>query len=218
MKRKKKVTVRIGGSFRSLLRRLHAPEEILDWVGHRSLRCVYRICDRGDRLIWFATHMEINRGAITLAVCECVRPTLSLVSPHARDQLRSAIEASEKWARGEAELDVVREAGGRAFQAVFMANQSIALDKSNPLLAAANAADSACAYASRIPYVSSFDSFASAALVAAASVSAYIAYAQDRDLGKANAASKLVMNQYSNTIRRYISLKMFERAKRRMEK
>ena len=81
----------------------------------KDLREMWDTCDRGDWLLWFSAHMIGKNGwpthqQIVLASCQCARLAIKHVKSGEVRPLK-AIETVEAWARGEATLEQVRDAG-----------------------------------------------------------------------------------------------------------
>ena len=115
-------------SFRSQLRALHACSDARTWVGHKSLRCAYRTCERGDWMLWLAGRVGVDRNVLVLAACACAR--LALVHmPAGEGRPLAAIETAERWARGDASvsLEDVRQASYAAY-AAYAANAAARSD------------------------------------------------------------------------------------------
>jgi len=84
-------------------------------VGGKDLREMWDTCERGDWLLWFSAHMIGKKGwpthqEVILASCQCARLAIKHVTPGEMRPL-TAIETAEAWARGEATLEQVRDAG-----------------------------------------------------------------------------------------------------------
>jgi len=73
----------------------------------------WRICHRGDWLLWLAARLAVDRKQIVLAACDCAELSLRYV-PAGENRPRIAIETARKWCAGEATLDDVRKAADAA--------------------------------------------------------------------------------------------------------
>lgn len=87
-------------------------------VQGKSLEQMWKTSDRGDWLLWFSAHMIGKPGwpthqQVVLASCQCARSALKYIDRGETRPLK-AIETTEAWARGEAILDEVRNAGRAA--------------------------------------------------------------------------------------------------------
>ena len=121
------VKVKKGQSFASLLRNIRASKEAQQWVGKKSLRTVYRTCERPDLLLWLAGKLGIGRRVLVLIACECARLALVHV-PMGEDRPRIAIETAETWALGDpaVTLNMVRYAAYAAASAAYAAADAAA--------------------------------------------------------------------------------------------
>jgi hypothetical protein len=93
-------------------------EEVRRAVDGKDLREMWDTCERGDWLLWFSAHMIGKNGwpthqQIVMAACQCARLVIKHVKSGEMRPLK-AIEMSEAWARGEATLEQVRNAGEAA--------------------------------------------------------------------------------------------------------
>ena len=114
-----------GKSFRSSLLALRACNEACAWVGRRSLRTAWRLCERGDWMLWLAATAGVDRRLLVRAACDCARLALPRV-PAGENRSRVAIETAERWCDGLATLDEVRAAAAAAYAAAAYAASSAA--------------------------------------------------------------------------------------------
>lgn len=137
-------------SFRSWLIEHNACSPAVAWVGRQSLEAAWRLCDRGDWMIWLAMVAGVDRRIVVGAVCECVRPALVHVS-NGEDRPRVAIETTEAWCRGEATIEDVRRASyaGHAVRAAYTAVYAARA-------ATSHTSDAAAAYASEAAYAAAY--------------------------------------------------------------
>ena len=137
----------------------------------------WETCERPDWMIWFARRRSVERKVLVRIACDCARTALRFV-PEGEDRPRLAIEAAERWTRGEATIDEVRVAAADvAYAADAAADVAYAAAD-----AAADVADAAA------------DAAANAAANAAADA-AYAAYAADNaDPGVAYANARKQAN------------------------
>ena len=80
------------------LRRLHACQEAINWVGDRDLPTAWRECPRCDWMLWLlrATRRS-DKVRLVRVACAIARTVLHLV-PAGEDRPRLEIEAAERWA------------------------------------------------------------------------------------------------------------------------
>jgi hypothetical protein len=101
-----------------------ACHEATEWVEQTpgSPQELWESCPRGDWMLWLAAKAGVDRKQIVLAACTCARLALEHVKPGETRPL-AAIEAAEKWARGEegVTLDQVRKAAAAAYAAAAYA-------------------------------------------------------------------------------------------------
>ena len=111
-------------SFKQFLIEMNACQEAIDWVENRTIKEAWTDCHRGDWMLWFLEEMKEKEGwldekEIMLLGCWCARRALKYVSEGETRPLK-AIEAKEKWARGETtkeEMDAARAAARSAARA-----------------------------------------------------------------------------------------------------
>ncbi len=138
----------------SAMKELRACLDATQWVETQegSAQEIWDRCERGDWMLWLAAKLQVDRKLIVKAACLCARTALKYVRP-GEDRPLKCIETTERWVRGEATIEEVREARRAAVDAAY---------------AAAYAASAAAAYAAAA---------ADAASAAAASAAAYAAAA-----------------------------------------
>jgi len=108
-------------SFKQQLINLDVCKEAIDWVEDRTIQQAWKDCHRGDWMLWLLEQMEGEKGwldekEIMLLGCWCARRALKYVSEGETRPLK-AIEAKEKWAKGEItreEMDAARSAANAA--------------------------------------------------------------------------------------------------------
>jgi hypothetical protein len=147
-----------------------------------SLQEVWDTCERGEWLLWLLGKKatEADRKNLVLIACECAR----LALPYTKDpRVLACIETVEKWTRGDATIEQVREARRAAYADAGTAAAASAADAA---YAAASAADAAA-------YAVDAAAYASAAAYAA-DAAAYAAYA---------AARKKTQKQIAAIVRKY---------------
>ena len=118
--------------------------EIRLWVGPYlpDWKTAIEQCDRCDYLFWLGSRLlvcgALRRQDFVLAMCACVRVALAC-SREGADAPSRALEAAERWARGEVGLDVVKSAASAAAE---LAKQSLSTGSFYSLCwACADAAD-----------------------------------------------------------------------------
>jgi len=87
-----------------------------DWIvgscGQNTYN-LYRICNRGDWLLWLAVRLEIDRKKIVEAACDCAEQTMKYVNdPQKRPQ--NAIRVARLWLLDKATLEEVKVAAAAA--------------------------------------------------------------------------------------------------------
>ena len=80
----------------------------------KTLREIWRTCERGDCMLWLLAKMEREDGwpdrkVIVLAACDCAELALKDVL-QGENRPRKAFETARKWARGKATLEDVESA------------------------------------------------------------------------------------------------------------
>jgi hypothetical protein len=135
------------------LHKLNVCKEALEWAaGFPSFEEAWNHCKRGDWMLWLLAKLEVDRKALTLAACACVR----LALPYTTDgRVLASIEMAEAWARGDASIEEVRSAATAAFAAALAAFD----------VASAHDAAYAAAYAA---YAAAFTAYDDATAAAAA--------------------------------------------------
>ena len=132
------------------LRKMDACAPAVKWARqYPDAKSALESCERPDWMFWLARERGVDRRIIVRAACACARTALQFVQA-GEDRPRLALEAAERWTRGEATIEEVRAARRAAYAD-----------------AAAGAAADAAAYAA----------YADAAADAAAYAAAYAAYA-----------------------------------------
>ena len=100
-------------NMKTLLTKLNACKEAIDWVGNKTIEQAWNECQRGDWLLWLAAKLDIDRKILVYAACQCARTALQYV-PTGEKRPLIAIETAERWCRGEATLDEVKIAARAA--------------------------------------------------------------------------------------------------------
>jgi tetratricopeptide (TPR) repeat protein len=93
-------------------------ESVRREINGKDLRQMWNTSERGDWLLWFCAHMIGKPGwpthqQVVFASCQCARLALRHIPPQQTRPLK-AIETAEAWARGQATLEQVRDAGHAA--------------------------------------------------------------------------------------------------------
>ena len=74
-------------------------------------------------MLWACAALEVDRKLIVFAACQCAR----LALPHAKGPAAlNAIETAERWTRGEATIEQVRQASAAAASAAASATYAAA--------------------------------------------------------------------------------------------
>lgn len=91
------------------LKSLYACADAVAWTNDKTLEQAWKICKRGDWMLWYAAKVNYDIKQIVLAACACARLSLKYLP---KDELRplEAIETAEAWCRDEATIDEVRGA------------------------------------------------------------------------------------------------------------
>jgi len=92
-------------SFKQQLIKMKACKEAIDWVEDRTIQQAWKDCSHGDWMLWLLEMMKKEEGwpdekQNTLFGCWCARRALKYV-PEGETRPLKAIEAKEKWAKGE---------------------------------------------------------------------------------------------------------------------
>ena len=121
------------------------------WLATQSdPRAAWEACERADWMIWYARRRDVDPKAFVRIACDCARTALPFV-PEGENRPRLAIEAAERWMRGEATIDEVRDAADAAADAV--ADAAAAAEAAEAAIAAYAAADAVAAAAYVAAYV-----------------------------------------------------------------
>ena len=185
-------------SFKQQLIEMDACQDTIDWVEDRTIQQAWTDCQRGDWMLSLLETMKKEEGwldekEILLLGCWCARRALKYV-PEGETRPLKAIEAKEKWAKGE----ITREEMDAAKAAARSAARSVA----NAAYAAANATN-----ATNAARVAAWAAARSAARASAAWVTAraaaYAAYAAASD-AEWNAAWDAAYNKESSIQADYI--------------
>jgi hypothetical protein len=134
-------------AFLSRLEKLGACEEAREWAaGFKSGKTAWAACERGDWMLWLAGRLSglpesDGRKKLVLCCCECARLSLPIYEARYPNdgRVRKCLDTAERWARGEATIEELREARAAAY-AAYAADAADAY-------AAYLAADAAAAYA-----------------------------------------------------------------------
>jgi hypothetical protein len=182
-------------SLKTMLRKLGACSESVEWVGSMELAEAWQKCERADWMLWLCGKMIGNDGwptrqQVVLVACilaEDVLPVYEKKYPK-DERVRRCIKVTRQWANGLATIEEVRLARAAAYAAAY----------------AAYAAAAAAAYAA-------------ADAAAAAAYAAYAAYAAAADAAAAYAADAAAADgqnkfkQYADIIRKELRIGEFPR-------
>jgi hypothetical protein len=183
---------------------LHACAEATKWVAAQkgNAQDIWGRCERGDWMLWLAARISADKKLIITSACLCARTALQYV-PASEERPLKCIETVERWVRGEATLDEVRQARENAYAAYDASNNAasaaVATAATYAATYAATAADAAANAAS-----AAANAAANATCHAAASTAATAAtYASN---ATAYAASKkTALKQCADIIRTVIA-------------
>ena len=187
-----------------------ACEEAVDWARTQpTLAAAWAKCTRGDWMLWLLAQ-GTKQGSehhkrLVLCACACARLSLEYV-PIGEERPRKAIEAAERWARGEATIEEVRAAADNVCWAAAYRAQAAALS-------AQIAADSAWAAAdsSARAVADSARAAANSAKAAAYSAEAAIYSAETAAYSSAGAvadiARTVTLKQCADIVRTYFTAK-----------
>jgi hypothetical protein len=128
----------------AILEKLGACGDARELADGKTAKQAWETCERGNWMLWAAGAAKVDRKLVVQAACDCARLALKFV-PAGEDRPRIAIETAERWVKGEATLDEVRNAYAAA-NAAYAAAYAAANAAANAAYAAANAAANA-AYA-----------------------------------------------------------------------
>ena len=96
-------------------------ESLKDAMNYKTSQELWDNCERGDWMLWLIGRLsgraeDEKRKQLVLTVCKCARLSLKYVPAGELRPLR-AIEAAEKWVKGEATLKEVKAAANAAYAA-----------------------------------------------------------------------------------------------------
>lgn len=185
---------------RELLRTLEACDPAKRWVGKNkgTSRKLWGECENGPWLLWLAGRVSIDRKLLVRAACACARESLKYV-PAGEDRPRICIETTERWTRGRATIEEVRQARDSAY-AVAVA-----------FYAAVYAATDAAATA----YAAAYADYAEGAADYAEGAAVYAAYAAADDVAAYADRQKAIaesLKQSAEIVREIISFAVIEKA------
>jgi hypothetical protein len=150
---KRPLSARTGARLLLDLGACSGPGEAVPWVESlpegTTARQAWQQCQRGDWMLWILGRLagppeSDSRRRLVLCACECARTAWQWMPEAAR----VCVETAEKWARGEATIEQVREARRAADVAAvaYAAGVAVAADDAGVAVAvAAVAADAAYA-------------------------------------------------------------------------
>ena len=135
------------------LKKLHACHEAVEWAEQfNSMQEAWDKCIRGDWMLWLLGKLSgdpdsDSRKELVMIACKCARLALKHV-PKGEKRPLKAIKTAEKWTRGKATLQQVRDAAAAAAAAYAAA----AADAADYAAYAADYAADAAAYAADAAY------------------------------------------------------------------
>jgi hypothetical protein len=139
--------------------------DAVEWAGTQpSLRQAWRVCKRGDWMLWYAARVGADRKTLVLAACDCAELVSDLWPESGREACQAALDTARAWAGEEdgVTLRDVQDAAAAASSSAYAASSSSADAAAS---SSAYAASSSSAYAASS---SSSDAAADAAAAAAA--------------------------------------------------
>jgi hypothetical protein len=95
--------------------KMGACKEAIEWLETQSsIKQAWDTCERGDWMLWLLGKLSGEPGSekrkpLVLAACGCARLAMKYI-PKGEDRPRIAIETAEKWAKGKATIEQVRNA------------------------------------------------------------------------------------------------------------
>ena len=101
------------------LNELRACSEAVEWAEQfKNIQEAWDNCERGDWMLWLVGKQAVgsrtkSRKKLVLAACECARLALPYIEKGEK-RPQKAIQTAEKWTRGEATLQQVRDAAAAA--------------------------------------------------------------------------------------------------------
>ena len=104
----------------SQLKNLNACREAQEWAdGQESYEQAWRICDRGDWMLWIAAKQKVDIRVLTRAKVECAKLVEHLmIDPRSINALRVA----ERFADGHASEEELNDAYAAAAAAAYAAD------------------------------------------------------------------------------------------------
>ena len=146
------------------LRAIRACGEAIAWAkDYKTLGAAWKVCERGDWMLWLCGEMEGTKGwptrqQIVLVCCDCAELSLPIYEKKCPgdERPRTAIETARKWAKGDASIEDVRSDADAAYAACAAAAAAAAAYAAayaarrrlrRPAAYAADAAYAAAAYA-----------------------------------------------------------------------
>jgi len=169
-----------NAELKSLLRKLDACSDAIDYVGSKSPSEAWAKCQRADWMLWLCGKMTghptwPSRKEVAIAACACAETALQFV-PKNEKRPAIAIETARKWAHGEATTQEARNADNDAQAAVYADNDAA----NSAAIAAAYVAAYAAAdviYPTYTVATAAVISAANAAIISGAYIDAYVAAA-----------------------------------------
>jgi hypothetical protein len=123
------------------LESLNACTDAMTWARTQpDAKTAWTTCQDGRWMLWISSRLGLRLRLVASAACKCARLPLRYVPP-GEDRPLKAIETTERWTRGEATIEEVREAR----ENIVYADPSYAADAA--AAAASTAADAADPYA-----------------------------------------------------------------------
>ena len=105
------------------------PEAVVWAKDYSTLRAAWKVCERGDWMLWLCEKMEGKKGwptrqQVVLVACDCAELSLPIFEKEYPNDKRPrlAIEAARAWANGDGTIEQVRSAADAAYAAADAVN------------------------------------------------------------------------------------------------
>jgi hypothetical protein len=108
------------------LTKIGACSEAVEWSKQfgMSAKRAWIACERGDHMLWLCGKLSgppesDGRKKLVLCCCECARLSLPIYEARYPNdgRVRKCLDTAERWARGEATIEELREARAAAYAA-----------------------------------------------------------------------------------------------------
>ena len=188
------------------LAKLYPCHEAIKWVrDQKNQQQAWEDCDRGDWMLWLCGKLSGKPGSykrkkLVLTSCECARLSLKYVKKGEIRPLK-AIETAEKWVKGKATIEEVRDAAYAAASASAYAADYAAYAAASASAYAA-AAD-AYAAASAASYAATAATTATTTAATAAYAASYAAAADADASDASDAAQCTALKRCADIVRKH---------------